>query len=78
MPPMSETQTTQQANGRDQAPAPRARVRFRDGQGGDLPHEWAAWMLTEWRDAEVGNAKAPKFSDVLQRAALHFMMEARP
>ena len=73
---MTETQTMQQANGR--ADLEPARVRFRDGQGGDLPHEWAAWMLTEWRDAEVGNAKTPKFSDVLQRAALHFMMEARP
>ena len=72
---MSET-TTQTLNG-PADPEP-ARVRFRHGQGGDLPHEWAAWMLTEWRDAEMSNAKAPKFSDVLQRAALHFMMgEAR-
>ena len=68
--------TSQTLNGRaDQEPA---RVRFRDGQGGDLPHEWAAWMLTVWRNAEVSSSKPPKFSDVLQRAALHFMMDGAP
>lgn len=50
------------------------RVTFRDGPGGDMPHEWAAFMLRTWRDAEVGNAKPPKFSDVLKAAAVHFMM----
>lgn len=52
-----------------------AQVRFGPAKGNTLAPEWAAWMLTEWRNAEVSNAKPPKFSDILQRAAVHFMME---
>lgn len=53
-------------------PAP---VRFGSRPNQVVPHEWAEWMLTVWRNSELTGGKPPKFSDVLQRAALHFMME---
>lgn len=53
-------------------PAP---VRFGRRLNQVVPHEWAEWMLTEWRDGELKGYKPPKFSDMLQRAALHFLME---
>jgi hypothetical protein len=50
-------------------------IRFGPAKGNIFGPEWASWMLTEWRNAERNGAKPPKFSDVLQRAAVHFMME---
>ena len=50
-------------------------IPFGPAKGNRFGPEWASWMLTEWRQAEVSGAKNPKFSDVLQRAAVHFMME---
>jgi hypothetical protein len=61
------------ANGKALADLPA--VRFRAGKGGEIPHEWAAWMLTEWRNSELVNAKPLKFSDQLRRAVTHFMMD---
>jgi hypothetical protein len=60
-----------------QAPAEPRPVRFGPAKGNIFSPEWAEWMLTEWRTAEVSGAKPPKFSDVLQRAAVHFMMEGK-
>lgn len=54
-------------------PAP---VRFGPAKGNVIAHPWAEWMLAEWRKAELSGAKPPKFSDVLQRAALYFLNEA--
>lgn len=53
-------------------PAP---VRFGTAKGNVFGPDWASWMLTEWRNAELSGAKTPKFSDALQRAAVHFLME---
>lgn len=51
------------------------RIEFRDGPGGDMPHEWAVYMLTSWYMAERTNAKPPRFSEALKSAVVHFMVD---
>lgn len=59
----------------DMTPAEPPRIPFRDGQGGDMPIEWAAYMLAYWYEANK-TGKRPSFSDTLQLTVAHFMMGA--
>jgi hypothetical protein len=60
------------------APADPPPVRFRPGKGGEIPAEWASWMLTEQRADEIRGVKPRKFSDYLQAAAVRFLMDGEP
>lgn len=58
-----------QANG--QAPPTAPDVRFRPGKGGEMPHEWAAYMLELWWTSR--NTKL-MFADAIRTTATHFMV----
>lgn len=66
---MTEVWAPEQANGYQPTPAPD--VRFRDGKGGEMPHEWAAYMLNLWwaaRDTKLS------FGTAVKAATMHFMV----
>ena len=65
-------ETTDQLNGHA-PPAPQD-VRFRTGKGGEMTHEWAAYMLNQWWAARD---KKLMFADALRATATHFMVEER-
>jgi hypothetical protein len=56
------------------AETPPDRVSFGPLPTQTMPARWAAWMLTSMRDDEVSNAKRKPFSDYLQAATVHFLM----
>jgi hypothetical protein len=47
------------------APPAVIRVKFGPGETDEIPLDWAEDMLANWRNAEVSNAKTPKFTDAL-------------
>lgn len=55
-------------NGHDPAPAP---VPFRQGIGGEMSHDWAAFMLNQWWAARD---KKLTFAEAAKAAAVHFMV----
>jgi hypothetical protein len=61
-------------NGSHNGRAASDRVSFGPLPTQTVPARWAAWMLTAMRDDEVGNAKRRQFSDYLQAATVHFLM----
>lgn len=71
---MSDTYTpAAQSNGQhasSRVDADLPRVEFGTGATQDMPHEWAAWILTTMRNAELANEKPRKFSDLLAAAAM--------
>lgn len=51
------------------------RVRFRAGEGGDMPRLWAEFMLNMWwgsRDKKL------TFADAVKAATVHFMVGEQP
>lgn len=51
-----------------------ARVPFgtKDPGHQSMPHEWAGWIFTEMREAELAREKPRPFSAWLSAACLHF------
>lgn len=66
-------ETPELANGR--APTAPPDVRFRPGRGGEMTHEWAAYMLNLWWAAHTSKLT---FADAIKVTTHHFMVEQQP
>lgn len=70
---MTDTDTYTRPNGQQPAlrvDPDRPRVEFGPGATQDMPHEWAAWMLTAMREDELAGRKPRPFSVLLAAAAM--------
>ena len=67
---MTETFAPERANGH--APPEPPRVEFGTLPNHSFPREWAVWIFTGMRNAELAKEKPRPFSAWLSAACLHF------